>query len=63
MKEQVIAFTEHFLESSEAQEVSNIVTLIMFTSINLLGKKQCIYNVEGKVDTKILIKIIKLLEK
>jgi hypothetical protein len=35
----------------------------MFTSINLLGKKQCIYNGDGKVDTTILIKIIKLLSK
>lgn len=35
----------------------------MFTSINLLGKKQCIYNSEGKVDTKIIVKIIKLLDK
>jgi hypothetical protein len=35
----------------------------MFTSINLLGKKQCIYNGEGKVDTTILVKLIKLLEK
>lgn len=35
----------------------------MFTSINLLGKKQCIYNAEGKVDTTILVKLIKLLEK
>lgn len=35
----------------------------MFTSINLLGKKQCIYNSEGKVDTTIIVKIIKLLEK
>ena len=35
----------------------------MFTAINLLGKKQCIYNREGKVDTAILVKIIKLLSK
>ena len=35
----------------------------MFTAINLLGKKQCIYNAEGKVDTTIIVKIIKLLEK
>lgn len=40
--------------------MGNAVTLIMFISINLLGKKQCIYN-EGKIDTKILIKLIKLL--
>lgn len=33
----------------------------MFTSINLTGKKQCIYNKEGKVDTKIIVKLIKLL--
>lgn len=39
------------------------MSLIMFTSINLLGKKQCIYNAEGKVDTTILVKLIKLLEK
>ena len=35
----------------------------MFTAINLQGKKQCIYNREGKVDTKILVKLIKLLDK
>jgi len=34
----------------------------MFTSINLLGKKQCIYNADGKVDTVILVKLIKLIE-
>lgn len=33
----------------------------MFTSINLTGKKQCIYDKEGKVDTKIIVKLIKLL--
>lgn len=35
----------------------------MFTAINLLGKKQCIYDKEGKVDTKIIVKILKLLDK
>ncbi len=35
----------------------------MFTAINLSGKKQCIYSGEGKVDTTILVKLIKLLEK
>jgi len=35
----------------------------MFTAINLLGKKQCIYNGDGKVDITILVKLIKLLEK
>lgn len=39
------------------------MTLIMFTAINLSGKKQCIYGAEGKVDTTILVKLIKLLEK
>lgn len=33
----------------------------MFTSINLTGKKQCIYNKTGAVDTKIIIKLVKLL--
>jgi hypothetical protein len=33
----------------------------MFTSINLIGKKQCIYNKEGQVDSKIIIKLTKLL--
>lgn len=59
----MIESTHHFLESSEPLEVGNTVSLIMFTSINLLGKKQCIYNAEGKVDTTILVKLIKLLEK
>lgn len=37
----------------------------MFTAINLDGKKQCIYSQEDitKVDTKILVKLIKLLDK
>ena len=37
----------------------------MFTSIDLLGKKQCIYSPEDnkKVDTKIIVKLIKLLDK
>lgn len=42
------------------EEVSNAVTLIMFAAINLQGKKQCIYK-DGNVDTKIIIKLIKLL--
>jgi hypothetical protein len=37
------------------------VTLIMFTSVNLVGKKQCIYDKEGKVDTNIIVKLVKLL--
>ena len=43
VNEKVIEFTEHFLEES-LDLVNNSVTLIMFTAINLLGKKQCIYN-------------------
>ena len=62
MRENVIEFTENFLESSQPLEVSNTVTLIMFTAIDLKGKKQCIYK-EDKVDTKILVKLIKLLDK
>lgn len=41
--------------------MANAVTLIMFTSINLIGKKQCIYNKEGQVDTKVIVKLTKLL--
>lgn len=63
VSEKVIEFTEHFLESEQEQEVSNTVTLVMFTAIDLQGKKQCIYNGEGQVDTKILVKLIKLLDK
>lgn len=33
----------------------------MFTSVNLVGKKQCIYDKEGKVDTNIIVKLVKLL--
>lgn len=33
----------------------------MFTSINLIGKKQCIYSKDGRVDTKIIVKLVKLL--
>ena len=33
----------------------------MFTSINLIGKKQCIYSKEGQVNTKIIVKLTKLL--
>lgn len=33
----------------------------MFTAVNLTGKKQCIYNKEGEVDTKIIVKLTKLL--
>ena len=54
---------ERFLESEKPLEVGNTVSLIMFTAINLLGKKQCIYDQDGKVDTTILVKLIKLLEK
>lgn len=43
------------------EEIANGVTLIMLTAINLSGKKQFIYNKDGKVDTKIIIKLIKLL--
>ena len=37
----------------------------MFTSIDLLGKKQCIYSPDdkNKVDTKIIVKLIKLLDR
>lgn len=35
----------------------------MFTAINLTGKKQCIYGKNGKVNTSIIVKLIKLLEK
>lgn len=63
VRENVIASTHSFLESTNPQEVGNAVTLIMFTAINLSGKKQCIYGAEGKVDTTILVKLIKLLEK
>lgn len=48
------------MSSEIEEEVSNAVTLIMFTAINLQGKKQCIYR-EGNVDTKIIVKLIKLL--
>lgn len=34
----------------------------MFTAINLEGKKQCVYGQDGKVDTAILVKLIKLLD-
>lgn len=63
VRENVIASTHSFLESNNSQEVGNAVTLIMFTAINLSGKKQCIYGAEGKVDTTIIVKLIKLLEK
>lgn len=33
----------------------------MFTSINLHGKKQCIYDNEGKAKTNIIIELVKLL--
>ena len=49
------------MTSQSQNEVANAVTLIMFTAINLKGKKQCIYNNEGNVDTKIIVKLIKLL--
>lgn len=35
----------------------------MFTAIHLTGKKQCIYDKNGKVTTNIILKLIKLLEK
>lgn len=35
----------------------------MFTAIHLTGKKQCIYGKNGKVNTSIIVKLIKLLEK
>ena len=59
----MIEFTERFLESDNIIEVANEVTLIMFTAIHLIGKKQCIYAKTGKVDTRIIVKLIKLLEK
>jgi hypothetical protein len=61
--EEVIGFgsAEKFLSSDIQEEVANGVTLIMLTAINLTGKKQFIYNKDGKVDTKIIIKLIKLL--
>lgn len=61
MKEHVIESAEKFLNSQIIDEVANAVTLIMFTSVNLIGKKQCIYDKEGKVDTNIIIKLVKLL--
>ena len=45
--EKVVAAVQHFLESDEPLEVGNAVSLIMFTAINLLGKKQCIYDEKG----------------
>lgn len=42
-------------------QVASAVTLIMFTSINLKGKKQCIYDLDGNVNTKIIINLVKLL--
>jgi hypothetical protein len=33
----------------------------MFTAIHLIGKKQCIYDDKGKVTTKIIVKLVKLL--
>jgi ABC-type uncharacterized transport system ATPase subunit len=35
----------------------------MFTAIHLTGKKQCIYGKNGKTNTAIIVKLIKLLEK
>lgn len=35
----------------------------MFTAIHLTGKKQCIYDKNGIVNTGIIVKLIKLLEK
>ena len=61
MREEVISSAEKFLGSSVKEEVSNAVTLIMFTSINLQGKKQCIYNKDKKVDTGIIVQLVKLL--
>ena len=43
VKEGVIDTAQQFLSSEIEEEVSNAVTLIMFTAINLQGKKQCIY--------------------
>jgi len=61
--EEVIEYTSKFLESENIIEVANDVTLIMFTAIHLTGKKQCIYGKNGKVNTSIIVKLIKLLEK
>lgn len=61
VREEVIESAEMYLSSPVKEEVASAVTLIMFTSINLLGKKQCIYNKKGEVDTKIIVQLIKLL--
>ena len=55
VKEEVIDTAQTFLTSLVPEAVANAVTLIMFSAINLQGKKQCIYS-EGKVNTKIIIK-------
>ena len=61
MKEEVIESAEKYLSSSVKEEVCSAVTLIMFTSINLQGKKQCIYDKQGKVQTGIIVQLVKLL--
>lgn len=59
----MIKETEHFLQSENIIEVANEVTLVMYTAIHLHGKKQCIYNIQGKVNTSLIVKLIRLLEK
>jgi hypothetical protein len=43
------------------QQVKNAVAVIMFTSIHLNGKKQCIYDSNGEINTDIIVKLINLL--
>ena len=62
IKERVILSAEKFLTSDHKEEVANAVSLIMFSASHLLGKKECIYDENGKVTTKIVVKIIKLLD-
>lgn len=54
---------EHFLASGSLPETAAAVTLTMFISINLEGKKQCIRLADGNQDTGILVKLIKLLDR
>lgn len=57
----MIDSAKEFLTSQIPEQIANAVTLIMFTAINLKGKKQCIYDEEGKVNTKIITDLVKLL--
>ena len=49
------------MTSQIPEQIANAVTLIMFTAINLKGKKQCIYDEEGNINTRIIIDLVKLL--